>query len=126
MIPLCQDQGVAITPWSPLARGRLAGNKREGTVRDKTDDYSKQLYAADADERVVDRVMEIAAARGVKPAQIALAWMLSKPYVTAPIIGASKSHHLADALGALSITLDDDEIKRLEEVYVPHAVLGHR
>jgi aryl-alcohol dehydrogenase (NADP+) len=125
MIPLCQDQGVAVIPWSPLARGRLAGNKREGTIRDKTDDYSKQLYAAESDERVVDRVIEIAAARGVKPAQVALAWMLSKPYVTAPIIGASKPHHLGDAVGALSIRLEPQEIARLEEVYAPHRVLGH-
>jgi aryl-alcohol dehydrogenase-like predicted oxidoreductase len=125
MIPFCRDQGVAVIPWSPLARGRLAGNKRSGTVRGKTDDFSEMLYKQDADEQVIDRVLEMAAFRGVPPAQLALAWMLSKPGVTAPIIGASKPHHLPDALAALSLRLDDDEIKRLEEVYVPHPVLGH-
>jgi aryl-alcohol dehydrogenase (NADP+) len=125
MIPLCLDQGVAVIPWSPLARGRLAGNKREGTVRSETDDYSKVLYAAESDEKVIDRVIEVAAGRGVKPAQVALAWMLSKPGVTAPIVGASKPHHLSDAIAALDLKLDADEINRLEEVYAPHPVLGH-
>ena len=125
MIPLCRDQGVAVIPWSPLARGRLAGNKREGTIRAQTDDFSKMMYTRDTDERVVDRVLEMAALRGIKPAQLALAWMLQKPGITSPIIGASKPHHLEDAVGALSLKLEDDEIKRLEEVYAPHPVLGH-
>jgi len=125
MIPLCRDQGIAVIPWSPLARGRLAGNKRAGTVRAESDDFSKMMYNTDADEHVIDRVVEMAALRGIPPAQLALAWMLSKPGITAPIIGASKPHHLDDAVAALSLKLDDDEIKRLEEVYVPHPVLGH-
>jgi aryl-alcohol dehydrogenase (NADP+) len=125
MIPLCQDQGIGLIPWSPLARGQLAGNTRSSTTRDKTDDFSKRMYIHPGDAKVVDRVIEVAAGRRVPPAQVALAWMLSKPYITAPIIGASKPHHLGDALAAMSLALDADEIKRLEEVYEPHPVLGH-
>jgi aryl-alcohol dehydrogenase (NADP+) len=125
MIPLCQDQKIALIPWSPLARGRLAGNKTANTTRAQTDDFSKHLYDNAADGRVIDRVMEVAAGRGVPPAQVALAWVLSKPHITAPIVGASKPHHLDDAVAALSLSLDEQEIKRLEEVYEPHAVLGH-
>jgi aryl-alcohol dehydrogenase (NADP+) len=125
MIPLCRDQGIGIIPWSPLARGTLAGNRHAETIRARTDDFSKRLYAHPADDKVVDRVAEIAEKRGVPPAQVAMAWMLSKPYVTAPIVGASKPHHLADAVAALALKLEPDEITRLEEVYEPHVVLGH-
>jgi aryl-alcohol dehydrogenase (NADP+) len=129
MIPLCREEGIGIIPWSPLARGFVTGtHKREGygeTIRAKTDDYGQGLYYQDADFNVVDRITEVAKARGVSNAQIALAWMLNKPWITAPIIGASKMHHLEDALGALDVQLSDDEVRRLEEAYVPHRVLGH-
>jgi aryl-alcohol dehydrogenase (NADP+) len=125
MIPLCQDQGIGLIPWSPLARGQLAGNTRSVTTRTNTDDFSKRMYTHSGDDKVIDRVAEVAAGRGVPPAQVALAWMLSKPHITAPIIGASKPHHLGDALAAMSLKLDEDEVRRLEEVYEPHAVLGH-
>jgi aryl-alcohol dehydrogenase-like predicted oxidoreductase len=125
MIPLCVDQGIGLIPWSPLARGQLAGNTHNITTRTKTDDFSKRMYTHPGDAKVIDRVIEVAAGRGVPPAQVALAWMLSKSYITAPIVGASKPHHLEDAVAALSLSLDADEIGRLEEVYEPHAVLGH-
>ena len=126
MMPLCQDMGVAVIPWSPLARGRLTRPWDEHTERMQTDEFGKTLYMVpEADRRVVDAVAAIAAARKVPKAQIALAWMLSRPYVTAPIIGASKSQHLDDAVAAVSITLTVDEIHALEEHYVPHAVAGH-
>jgi aryl-alcohol dehydrogenase (NADP+) len=125
MIPLCRDQGIGLIPWSPLARGRLAGNKREGTLRAKTDEFGNTLYTRASDERVIDRVIAVAAERGVPPAQIALAWMLSKPWITAPIVGASKPHHLTDAIAALDLALSEEEVKRLEELYEPHPVLGH-
>jgi len=131
MISLCIDEGIAVIPWSPLARGFLAGNRtREQqaapTERAKSDDYAHQMYYTSADFDVVDRVVAIAKERGVAPAQIALAWLLHKPGVTAPIVGASKPHHLEDAIAAIEITLHDDEIHALEESYVPHRVLGHR
>ena len=130
VIPLCQDQGIGLIPWSPLARGFLAGNRnrqdRGETLRAKTDAFAHELYYRDSDFTIVDRVTEIASKRGVSNAQIALAWMLSKPEITAPIIGASKPHHLDDALGALEIHLDADEIKSLEEPYEPHPILGHK
>lgn len=130
MIPLCIDEGAGVIPWSPLARGFLAGNrtrdKAGDTARSKTDDYAHSMYYSDADFDVVDRVIEIAHRRGVKPAQIALAWLLHRPGVTAPIIGASKMPHLDDAFAALEIALDADEMKALEEPYRPHAILGHR
>ncbi|HEY0565775.1 MAG TPA: aldo/keto reductase [Terriglobales bacterium] len=129
MIPLCREEGIGLIPWSPLARGFGTGtHKREGygeTIRAKTDDYGQGLYYQDADFDVVDRITEVAKARGVSNAQVALAWMLSKPWITAPIIGASKMHHLEDALGALDVKLSEDEVRRLEEAYVPHRVLGH-
>jgi aryl-alcohol dehydrogenase (NADP+) len=125
MIPLCQDQGIGLIPWSPLARGQLAGNLKANTTRAQTDDFSKRIYTHPGDARVIERVSEVAAGRNVPPAQVALAWMLAKPHITAPIIGASKPHHIPDAVAALSLKLDSDEIKRLEEVYEPHAVLGH-
>ena len=129
MIPLCLDQGVGVIPWSPLARGVLAGNRtRSGeklTTRSGTDDFTNYLYDQPTDFDVVDRVAEVAAERGVSAAQVALAWLLHKPGVTAPIVGATKPGHLEDALAAEALTLDDAEIARLEEPYVPHPVLGH-
>jgi aryl-alcohol dehydrogenase-like predicted oxidoreductase len=129
MIPLCKAEGIGLIPWSPLARGFLAGNRsrqdRGETVRAKTDEYAHGLYYRDSDFTVVDRITEIAKKRGVNNAQVALAWMLSKPEVSAPIIGASKMSHLEDALKALEIKLDREEIKALEEPYEPHPILGH-
>jgi aryl-alcohol dehydrogenase-like predicted oxidoreductase len=129
MIPQCIDQGVGVIPWSPLARGVLAGNRtRDGerrTTRSETDAFVDYLYNQPTDFDVVDRVAEVAAERGVSSAQIALAWLLHKQGVTAPIIGATKLSHLTDAIAAEQIDLSDDEIKRLEEPYVPHPVLGH-
>jgi aryl-alcohol dehydrogenase-like predicted oxidoreductase len=129
MIPQCLDQGVGVIPWSPLARGLLAGNRsREGerkTTRANTDQFSDYLYKPEVDFDVVDRLGEVAAERGDAPAQVALAWVLSKPGVTAPIVGATKPEHLLDALAAEQLSLTEDEIKRLEEPYVPHAVAGH-
>lgn len=126
MMPLCQDMGVAVIPWSPLARGRLTRAWDETTERTRTDEFGKTLYKVpDADRRVVEAVATVAEQRGVSKAQVALAWMLSKPFVTAPIIGASKANHLDDAVAALSLKLDADEISALEAHYVPHAVSGH-
>ena len=125
MSPLCQAEGIGMLPWSPLARGLLAGNRKSGTLRSKADDYALKLYTREADDRVVDCVQELAKDRGVPPAQVALAWLLHKPGVTAPIIGASKPHHLEDAVAALALKLNAQEIERLEEVYIPHPVLGH-
>jgi aryl-alcohol dehydrogenase-like predicted oxidoreductase len=124
MLPLCAAEGVAVIPWSPLARGRLTRAWDENTSRSQTDNVSKRLYTKteDADRRVVERVAEIAAQRGIPPARVALAWLLSKPVVTAPIIGASKPHHLEDAVASLSLELTQDEITALEEPYVPHPV----
>ena len=129
MIPQCIDQGVAVLPWSPLARGLLAGNRtREGerlTTRAKTDSFGDSLYTPDVDFAVVDRASEVAVARGIPSAQISLAWLLHKPGVTAPIVGATKFEHIEDALAAEQLSLSDDEIAQLEEPYVPHAVSGH-
>ena len=129
MIPLCQDQGVGIIPWSPLARGFLTGSRsREqwgATVRARTDEFAHKLYYAESDFDVVEQVTALARERGCAPAQIALAWILHKPGVTAPIIGASKMPHLEDALGALGIELSEEEMQRLEAPYRPHPVLGH-
>jgi 1-deoxyxylulose-5-phosphate synthase len=125
MIPLCQDEGIGVIPWSPLARGLLAGSRKSATLRSKTDDYAHKLYTAEADDRVVDCVEQVAAKRGVPPAQVALAWLLHKPGVTAPIIGASKPHHLEDAVAAVNLKLSKEEIATLESPYVPHPVLGH-
>ena len=122
MIPLCRAEGVGLIPWSPLARGFLAGNRKSNedktkaeTTRARTDDYAHSLYYRESDFTVVDRLTEIATARGVKNAQVALAWMLAKPGVSAPIIGASKAYQLDDALTAMDIKLTEDEVKRLEE-----------
>ena len=129
MIPQCLDQGIAVLPWSPLARGILAGNRtREGeklTTRAKTDEFGDSLYTPELDFPVVDAVGEVAAARGVTSAQVALAWLWHKPGVTAPIVGATKVEHLEDAIAAETLSLSADEIERLEEPYVPHAVSGH-
>jgi aryl-alcohol dehydrogenase (NADP+) len=128
MVPLCVEEGIGLIPWSPLARGFLAGNRRKEdrgeTLRAKTDEFSHRLYYTDADFAIVDRVVELARARGAKPAQIALAWLLARPGMTAPIVGASKPSHLEDALGALDISLSDEETRSLEEPYRPHPVLG--
>jgi 1-deoxyxylulose-5-phosphate synthase len=129
MIPLCIDEGIGVIPWSPLARGVLAGNRsREGsrqTTRAETDQFTDYLYNQPTDFDVVERVVEVAAERGVPPAQVALAWPLHKPGVTAPIVGATKRGHLEDALAAEQLSLSDEEISLLEEPYVPHPVLGH-
>jgi 1-deoxyxylulose-5-phosphate synthase len=129
MLPLCREEGIGVLPWSPLARGFLAGNRKRGeartaTPREQSDTYAHDLYYSDADYDVVDRVVEVAAARGVAPAQIALAWLLRQPGVTAPIVGASKIEQLDQAIGSLEIALSDEEARRLEEPYVPHKVLG--
>lgn len=126
MLPLCQAEGIAVIPWSPLARGRLTRAWDDRSARVETDEFGKGLYqhTADADRRVVERVAEIAAERNVPPAQIALAWVLQKSVITAPIIGATKTAHLDDAVAALSITLNADEIARLEAPYIAHAVVG--
>jgi 1-deoxyxylulose-5-phosphate synthase len=125
MAPLCRMERVGLLPWSPLARGLLAGSRKAQTPRAKADDYAHKLYTREADDRVVDCVAEVAKERGVPPAQVALAWLLRKPGVTAPIVGASKAHHLTDAVAALGLQLTKQEIDKLESVYVPHPVLGH-
>ena len=129
MIPLCADQGVAVLPYSPLARGVLTGNRgRQGerrTTRAGDDPLSDERYNSPSDFDVVDRLAEVAAARGAPPAQVALAWLLSRPAVTAPIVGATRLGHISDALAAVQLTLTDEEVRRLEEPYLPHRVLGH-
>ncbi len=129
MIPLCLDQGVGCIPWSPLARGMLAGNRtRDGgrlTTRSSTDAFTDYLYDQPTDFDVVDAAAEVAAARGVPTAQVSLAWVLSKPGVTAPIVGSTRKRHLKDALAAEALTLTGDEVAALEKSYQPHPVLGH-
>lgn len=129
MIPLCRDEGIGLIPWSPLARGFLAGNRRKEdygeTIRAKTDDFGQKLYYQDSDFAVVERVTEVAKKRGVSNMQIALAWILHQPGVTAPIMGASKIPHLEEAVAALDVKLDADDLKALAEPYQPHPVLGH-
>ena len=129
MIPQCRDQGVGVIPWSPLARGLLAGNRtRSGerlTRRANTDAFGDALYKPEIDFDVVERLTEVANARGVPSAQVALAWLLQRPGVTAPIVGATKLGHLEDALAAERLSLTDDEVASLEEPYVPHAIAGH-
>jgi aryl-alcohol dehydrogenase (NADP+) len=124
MLPLCLDQGIGVIPWSPLARGRLARPWEEVTDRSQSDPFGSGLYKEDADRPIVDRVAEVASERGVPMAQVATAWMLSKPGVAAPIIGATKPHHLDDAVAAVDLELSDKEIELLEEPYQPHAVAG--
>jgi len=129
MMPLCRAEGIGVIPWSPLARGFLAGNRRRQdkgeTTRAKSDEFAHRLYYNDGDFKVVDRVSEIASKRGVPNAQVALAWLLAQPGVTAPIVGASKMQHLDDAVAAAELKLSEDEIKALKEPYTPHPVLGH-
>ena len=126
MLPLCASEGIGVIPWSPLARGRLTRDWDVTTNRSETDEFGKTLYTAavDSDRRVVERVAEVAANRGVPRAQVALAWLLGKPVITAPIVGASKPNHLEDAVAAVSLKLSEEEITRLEEPYVPHPVVG--
>ena len=125
MLPLCRAEGIGVIPWSPLARGFLAGNRRTAdkgdTERARTDDFAHRLYYADSDFRIVDQVVAVARARGVTAAQIALAWIVQQPGVTAPIVGASKMEQLDQAVAALDITLSPEELRRLEEPYEPHA-----
>jgi len=127
MLPLCQAEGVGVIPWSPLARGRLTRAwKAESTRRSETDEFGKKLYGRteETDRKVVDRLGEVAQRRGLPRAQVALAWLLGKPLITAPIVGATQPHHLADAVAALSVRLSAEEIAALEEPYEAHPVLG--
>ena len=125
MFPLCADQGIGVLPWSPLARGRLTRDWDASTARSETDEFGRSLYdTASSDRVVVERVAKLAQDRGVSRAQVALAWVLSKPEVTAPVVGASKPHHLDDAVAALELRLTPEEIAALEEPYVPHPVVG--
>jgi len=125
MLPLCHDQGVGVIPWSPLARGRLTRPWDEATSRSELDEFGRNLYH-DRDRPVVETVLELARQRGVTPAQIALAWVLAKPVITSPIVGATKAHHLDEAIAAAELRLDDDEIALLEKPYRPHWVTGYR
>jgi len=129
MVPFCVDQGVGLIPWSPLARGFLTGRRpretRGETLRGQTDTYAHGMYYRDDDYAVVERVVELAERQGVKPAQIALAWLMGKPGVVAPIIGASKMYQLEEAVAAVEVKLSDEDRAYLEEVYQPHPVLGH-
>ena len=129
MMPLCAEEGIGVIPWSPQARGFLAGDRTRdkggATTRAKTDEYAHKLYYGDDDFAVADRVGEVAVQIGKARSQVALAWILSKPYVTAPIVGASKMPHLDQAADALSITLTEEQVRRLEEPYKPHPILGH-
>jgi aryl-alcohol dehydrogenase (NADP+) len=129
MIPLCIDQGVGLIPWSPMARGFFAGDRKRGgggnTARAKNDPFANSLYFRDEDFVVAERVADMVRERGVSGSQIALAWLLNKPHITSPIIGATKMDHLEQAIAALDIKLSDEEVKRLEEPYKPHPILGH-
>jgi aryl-alcohol dehydrogenase (NADP+) len=129
MIPLCLDQGIGVIPWSPLARGFLAANRTPNksgeTARAKTDDMAHYMYYSEADFAVLKEVQTLADGRGLKPAQVALAWMLHKPGITSPIIGASKMYQLEEAIAASEVKLSDEEVRSLEQAYVPHKVLGH-
>jgi aryl-alcohol dehydrogenase (NADP+) len=128
MLPLCRAEGIGVIPYSPLARGFLAGNRKRGgggqTIRAESDDFAARFYYSDLDFAIADRVVEVAKRRGVKPTQIALAWLAGRPGVTSPIVGASKLEQLDDALAALEIRLSADEATYLEELYQPHRVLG--
>jgi aryl-alcohol dehydrogenase-like predicted oxidoreductase len=128
MIPLCRAEGVGVLPWSPLARGFLARNRdaaRDETVRARTDDIARRFYADDSDAAVLDRVSEVARRRGVSNAQVALAWLMHQPGVTAPLVGASRPQHIDDACRAVELKLDADEIRSITEPYKPHPVVGH-
>jgi aryl-alcohol dehydrogenase (NADP+) len=127
MLPLCVEEGIGVIPWSPLARGFLAGTRKRGsdrasTEREKTDDFAHKLYYGDADFDVAERVAEVAAAKGVAPAQVALSWLLHKPGVTAPIVGASKMEQLEQAVAAVDVALTPADLRQLEEPYEPHPV----
>lgn len=129
MIPLCIDQSVGLMPWSPLARGLLARGNDSGTVRNKTDEYARYRHGValtEADQKIMDAVQKIAAARGVPPAQVAMAWFSHKPAMVAPIVGASKVHHIEDAVAALSIKLTVEEVAALEAPYVAQRIIGHQ
>lgn len=128
MLPLCREEGIGVIPWSPLARGRLTRDWDESSARAETDDFGKTLYAAtgEADRKVVEAVAKVAKARRIPRAQVALAWVLQKPGITAPIVGASKMGHLDDAVAALKVKLTSEEIAELEGAYVPHAVVGFK
>jgi 1-deoxyxylulose-5-phosphate synthase len=123
MLPLCADQGIGVIPWSPLARGRLARDWDASTARSETDEFRRKLYL-ESDRDIVARVAEIASARGVPRARVALAWLLGKPPVTAPIIGVTKPEHISDAVAALDIALDADEVAQVEKPYAPHQIAG--
>ncbi len=130
MLPLCREEGIGVIPWSPLARGFVLGNRRRGegwgdTIRAKTDEYGQGLYYQDSDFKVVERITEVARKRGINNAQVALAWVLQQPGITAPIIGASKMQHLDDAVAALKVKLTEEELRVLAEPYQPHRILGH-
>ena len=128
MLPLCQDQNIAVIPYSPLARGLLTrkpSKERNETLRAQTDTLGKTRYTGEDDFAITQRVSELAEVRGLPMSQVTLSWMLSKPVITAPIIGATKPHHLDDAVAALSVQLTPDEIHNLEEGYQPHPVIGH-
>jgi 1-deoxyxylulose-5-phosphate synthase len=125
MLPLCQDQGVGVIPWSPLARGRLTRPWDTRTARSETDQFGASLYR-DEDKTVVDQVIAVAERRGVPPAQVALAWLLAQPTVTSPIVGITSAEHLSDAVAAVDLDLTDDEVAELGSGYVPHAIAGHR
>jgi aryl-alcohol dehydrogenase-like predicted oxidoreductase len=124
MLPLCADQGIGVIPWSPLARGRLTRDWDESTARSETDDFGRRLYHERSDRAIVERVAEVARERGVPRAQVALAWLLARPVVTAPIVGVTRQAHLDDAVAAVDLQLTDEEVARLEEPYTPHAVVG--
>ncbi len=124
MLPLCRDQGIGVIPWSPLARGRLTREWGEQTNRSQSDAFGSTLYHDSSDREIVERVGDVAKERGVPRAQVALAWLLSKPAVTSPIIGATKAEHLEDAISAIDVELSSEEVARLEEPYLPHAVAG--
>ncbi len=129
MIPLCKDQGIGLIPWSPMARGFFAGNRKRGgggeTSRAQADPFANELYFRDEDFVIAERAAEVAKSHNATASQVALAWVLSKPHIAAPIIGSSKIGHLYQAIAALEIKLSDEEIKRLEESYLPHPILGH-
>jgi aryl-alcohol dehydrogenase-like predicted oxidoreductase len=124
MLPLCADQGIGVLPWSPLARGRLTRDWDTDTARSRTDEFGRTLYD-DADREIADAVARIAADRGVPRAQVALAWLLHQPTVTAPIVGATKDTHVDDAVAAVSLQLTEKEIDQLQEPYHPHPISGH-
>lgn len=123
MLPLCEDRGIGVIPWSPLARGRLTRDWDATTARTETDEFGRRLYA-DADREIVAKVAEIASARGVSRAQVALAWLLGRPAVTAPIVGATRPEHISDAVAALEIALTAEETDQLQKPYTPHQVAG--